>query len=809
MEPEKDTLETRASRAYIAAFSFVGLSVFAYALIEVAAAPFRLDWLLFSVVTIAVASRTEIRIPGRSSTVTLSDTFLFISVLHYGVLPSVVLAGFDAASSSLHYKNRRKVAPFNTAVMSLSVFLSGVLITAFFGETSALNGDARLLIGAAGLLGLVHFLLNSCMIGLVGALRQGRSFAKTWREMYLWASVQSFTAAAAAAAVTKMLTLISFYAFIIAAPFLALIYQTSRIYLEKVMASIKHAEQVAEMYLKTIGAMAMAIGAKDQVSHDHVHRMQIYALGLGRYFKLSESEMEALKAGALLHDIGKLAVPDYILHKTSPLSASEAEKLKSHTIVGAEIIGKVQFPFPVVPAVKHHHEQWDGRGYPDGLQGEQIPITARILATVDCYETAMDQAGIPRESAIALLLKGSGAVFDPAVVSCFLEHLLEFEAEMRAQGIDLFSDRRHRTGNAPGARRVADSGRLAFDKIRSAQQEVNALYDTAQAIGTSLDLRDTFAIFSSRLLDIVPYTTCVLYLKNPDSGVLEAVYVSGRYGERFKSARLGGEKGLTHRVVDSGLAMFNWDPKEDSDAIGLTSTEQYRTAASVPLDKEGETIGALTLYSSDMDAFDLDEIRLMEALTRLASDAIANALQHERREAEALTDPLTGMANARSLKQEFEVCAGRALELGEQFLLLMMDLDGFKQVNDRVGHRAGDAVLREVARIISKQFRSQDFACRYAGDEFVGLVKSSPEALLGMARRIRRAIDSHNFGLEAFDLSIGVSIGCASFGTDGTTLEEMLNVADRAMYLDKAERKAKLSGSLLTRAPETDPFTLM
>ena len=320
MEPKEGNLETRASRAYIAASSVMGLAVFAYALFDVATSSIKLDWLLFSFVTIAVVSRTEIRIPRRPSTVTLSDTFLFISVLHYGVLPSVALAGLDAASISLHYRNRRKVMPFNVAVMSLSVFLSGKLATSLFGGPLELQRDARLLMAAAGLLGLLHFALNSGMVGLVSALRRGRSFVETWRDTYLWASVQYFAAAAAAVAVTKLLTLISFYAFILAVPFLALIYQTSRIYLEKLLASMKHAEQVAEMYLKTIGAMAMAIGAKDQVSHDHVHRMQTYSLGLGRYFNLSAPQMEALKAGALLHDIGKLAVPDYILHKTNLLS---------------------------------------------------------------------------------------------------------------------------------------------------------------------------------------------------------------------------------------------------------------------------------------------------------------------------------------------------------------------------------------------------------------------------------------------------------------------------------------------------------
>src|SRR5258708_12895705 len=109
-------------------------------------------------------------------------------------------------------------------------------------------------------------------------------------------------------------------------------------------------------------------------------------MDLARKFGLSDAEIEALKAGALLHDIGKLAVPDYILNKPDKLTVAEFDKMKVHTIVGAEILTRVAFPYPVVPVVRHHHERWDGRGYPDGLREYQIPITARILSVVYCFD---------------------------------------------------------------------------------------------------------------------------------------------------------------------------------------------------------------------------------------------------------------------------------------------------------------------------------------------------------------------------------------------------------------------------------------
>src|SRR6185295_15195764 len=333
---------------------------------------------------------------------------------------------------------------------------------------------------------------------------------------------------------------VSFYAFIISVPILTVTYFTYKVYIDRIETTNRHAEQMAELHLKTIEALAIAIDAKDEVTPDHVHRVQIYATGLARLFGLSEPELEALKAGALLHDIGKLAVPDYILNKPGPLTPAEFDKMKIHTVVGAEILERVGFPYPVVPVVRHHHERWDGRGYPDGLRGDEIPMTARILTLSDCFDAVREdrnyRKAMTRDEALTMLSEGSGTVFDPDVVRTFLDHLEEFEAEIREKCNE---PQRIQLVQPPGTSRLAnvDNGPMVYERIRSAHREVITLYDIAQTIGTSLDLRDTFAVFSSRLEDIVSYTTCVLYLVRPDSTDVEAAHVAGRDAERFRNKR--------------------------------------------------------------------------------------------------------------------------------------------------------------------------------------------------------------------------------------------------------------------------------
>src|SRR5947209_307686 len=218
---------------------------------------------------------------------------------------------------------------------------------------------------------------------------------------------------------------------VVGAPVLLTVYFVHKQYRDSVRSRV---ESLAAAHRQTVEALAVAINAKDEVTHEHVLRVQTYAAGVARLLGCTESDVEALKAGALLHDIGKIAVPDYILHKPGKLTAEEFNRMKLHTVVGAQILSRVEFPFPVVPVVRHHHERWDGRGYPDGLKGEEIPLTARILSVVDCFDAVREdrqyRRGMTREEACGYLTDNRARQFDPAVVDAFLENLPEYEKEI-------------------------------------------------------------------------------------------------------------------------------------------------------------------------------------------------------------------------------------------------------------------------------------------------------------------------------------------------------------------------------------------
>src|ERR1041384_319251 len=288
-----------------------------------------------------------------------------------------------------------------------------------------------------------------------------------------------------------------------------LIYRSAR---SRLQSKTNEVEALSQLHLATAEALATAIDAKDQTTHCHVRRVQIYAAGMGEVFGLGADEIAALKAGALLHDVGKLAVPPHILNKPGPLTHAEFEKMKIHTVVGAQILGRVDFPYPVIPIVRHHHEQWDGRGYPDRLRGEQIPITARIISVVDCFDSIREdrpfRRGMTMDEAIALLLRGAGIHFDPVVVEQFLKHLPHFDAEIAELGLQ--HQPANHSNEPPIQLSTVDMAQtrergsfIAYDQIKKAHREVYALYEIARTFGTSLDVEHTLEILVDKVGHVV------------------------------------------------------------------------------------------------------------------------------------------------------------------------------------------------------------------------------------------------------------------------------------------------------------------
>lgn len=583
----------------------------------------------------------------------------------------------------------------------------------------------------------------------------------------------------------------------------------------------KEVELLSKLHFATAEALATAIDAKDQITHCHVRRVQVYAARMGKIFGLSKEEISALKAGALLHDIGKLAVPPHILNKPGRLTPAEFEKMKIHTIVGAQILSRVEFPYPVVPIVRHHHEQWDGRGYPDRLKGEQIPMTARIISVVDCFDSVREdrpfRRGMTVDEATALLLRGSGIHFDPKVVDQFINHLPEFDAEIRELGLD------HTSARATSVEPIHVSeidlsqtrergSYMAYDQIKKAHREVYALYEIARTFGTSLDVEHTLEILVDKVGHVVPFDTCVVYFYDDMKGYATARHAVGKYAEVLKGRCVAPGDGVTGFALANRSAVNQLHPSLDFTDLNPGAGIKFHSMASLPLFKDDVLLGALSVYSTELQQYTHDHMRLLETVTRLASDALANSMQHAEAESHALTDLLTGLPNARSLSVRFEEEASRARRTDRGFQVVMLDLDEFKIVNDTYGHKLGDKMLREVAAIIQRQLREYDFLARYAGDEFVALVQEVDGTQIEeLCIRIESVVSQFLMPVgKQGNARVGISIGTATFGTDGDTLDQLLMSADDKMYRMKSSHRMERSLPALPPAqPSSDQDNLV
>lgn len=438
-------------------------------------------------------------------------------------------------------------------------------------------------------------------------------------------------------------------------------------------------------------------------------------------------------------------------------------------------------------------------------------MTARIISVVDCFDSVREdrpfRRGMTLDEATALLLRGSGVHFDPKVVEQFIKHLPQFDAEIEALGLQhtsasILGDDPIHLSEMDLAQTRERGSYMAYDQIKKAHREVYALYEIAKKFGTSLDVEQTLEILVDKVGHVVPFDTCMVYFYDDVKGYATARHIVGQNAEILKGRSIVPGEGVTGFALANRSPVNQLHPSLDFTDLNPEAGIKYRSMAALPLFKDDLLLGAMSVYSSELEQYTNDHMRLLETVTRLASDALGNAMQHAEAESNALTDPLTGLPNARSLALRFEEEASRARRTDRSFQVVMLDLDQFKNVNDSYGHKVGDKMLRDVAGIIQNQLREYDFLARYAGDEFVALVQE----VIGiqveeLCIRIENAVSQFSLSVGGnLHARVGISVGTATFGSDGDSLDELLISADDKMYRMKSVHRLERS---LPPAPPT------
>lgn len=763
------------------------------------------EWMVFGVsaAVCMILSQYRVKLSQSNGYVLIREPAIFWGVIWMGAGAGVLLALAGVLGNFRRGVKSKTRWATEMSTITLTTFISAnffyLLAKYFFGISvypiAANQINLYALIGTLIAAGLVHAFLYSLVYSAFLKLKGNPHILKLWRENYrIVLSIY----------LSCMIVVFGFYLLtnffgllfgLVILPLIVVSHIAYRFHEQTLAQKTKEIRETSRIHLATVESLATAIDARDQIGRGHITRTQIYALGIGKILNLSADEMEALKTGALLHDIGKLAVPDHILNKPGKLTPAEMEKAKIHPTVGALILEKVNFPYPVVPTVKYHHEMWDGTGYPEGLEKEEIPLTARILSVADAYDTLRGsrpyRPAVSREDARKFLINGAGTQFDPKIVDILLRNLRSFEEKIQQLGLEYNAA----LSESGGRLHVSQSpGEEYIEQIKRANREVFTLYELARVFSSSLNLADTYALFVKKISELVSVDTCVIYLLDRSQTFATAKYVVGENRNQIIGRKVKLGHGATGFVLMRREPVYNINPNLDFQSESTARFRQYTAMASIPLLAGENLLGAVSIYSCELGSYEDEHMRILETISRIASDAIAQSLQHAETESKALTDPMTALPNARSLELHFEKETARAKRKRTSLQLLMLDLDGFKAVNDTYGHKVGDRLLKDISKVMRRELRDYDFLARYAGDEFVAVIPETDRAaVIELCQRIERAVRGYRLDVgEGKFTGVGVSLGAASYPRSGETLDEVLIAADKAMYAVKQRRKAAI-----------------
>ena len=649
---------------------------------------------------------------------------------------------------------------------------------------------------------------------MVLASSKGESAIKLWRQEFPWYLPFYLVGAVLAALASWMSAQFGWGTALLLIPFVYTLFRAYTGQMSRLKERQQHLEETEALHLRTIEGLAMAIEAKDQNTHDHLFRVRHYVRSVGRELQLDKLEMQALETAAFLHDIGKLAVPEHIINKPGKLTPDEFEKMKIHPVVGADILERVRFPYPVVPIVRSHHEWWNGTGYPDGLRGADIPIGARVLTVVDCFDALVSdrpyRKGLSGPEALDMIKSLSGRQFDPQVIEAF--ERCHAEAENRAESLvpsgfnALVTEMDVSRGLAPGAGYQAGSdsnepavgaqaelqadrtrpgSRETVNLIASATEQAQALLELSQSIGDALTTRETLSLIASRLRQFVPFDTVALYLRQGD--FLERRFLEGEHSGGFADDKIALGEGISGWVAQSGKPILNGNAavepgcpvlKEGGAALG--------SGLAVPLlDLQGDVFAVLTVFSVTPDSFSRDHLRMLLAMESKLSRAVGNALHRRPAEVDPESDLLTGLPNARSLFLRLGTELTRCSKTDEPVAVIVCDLNDLGDVNERRGQTAGDRVICCVADALRQLCAGSEFVARRGGDEFVLVLPGVSEDALKHRLDLLETTVQSAARRAGHGLRVTASVGTAVSSTHGASAEDLLSLADRQMYLEK------------------------
>ena len=601
---------SRTGYLYLAAVIGAGLAVTAYSAVSLVIEPISNQWVILAALTLLTGS-FSVKVPSIAARISVSDAFVFASVLLFGPAPATVIVASDCFVMSLWLSDASRSplrSLFNLSAVALAIWVAS---HTFFWLAGVRPGDLSHLFPLENhlwqlfALASSYFLLNSWLIAVALAFERRANVVSLWWQNFPWFSLNYFSGVSVAALLVSYTRSVDLSAIGIILPLLLITYLTHRTSLGRIEDSKRHVEQLSDLYLSTVETLVMAVDAKDQITHGHIRRVQIYALELAKLLGVKdEGQLKAIEAAALLHDVGKLAIPEHILNKPGKLTVAEFEKMKRHADIGADLLSAVKFPYPVVPIVRHHHEQWGGNGYPAGISGTDIPLGARILSVVDCFDAlTSDRPYRPRlstEDAFATIIQARGSLYDPLVVDTFIKAYPQIApAAMKAGqetigllNVSSFSDLASTSSPTP------------LERIRVNATETSVLEEYRRGMGIARSSAEALTAAAQCLRQLTAATVFAFYRYDKDLDLLTCENAVGDNQGLLEGLSIAVGTRVTGWSAATRRVSLNADASLDLAQIATRYSPPLRCTLSVPVTNGEQLIGVLTAYACREGAFE-------------------------------------------------------------------------------------------------------------------------------------------------------------------------------------------------------------
>ena len=749
----------------------------------------RPEWSLIACLALIglIAGACKVDVNVRWGRMSLGFTATSLAFLVMGPAPTMLVNSLAALGSLIFNQKEgkrlfslRAVKPhqalFNVSNAIISVWVMSVVYQAaggVYGSVDMRSLPLPLLLSAA-----FYFFVNTYSVSIAIGWSQGMGAGAVWREYFSWTMLGFLVSSSAAAGLWWSYRNIDLgWGALLFMPPAYLIYYALLVRSDKMRNEMQHVRDLNRLNDSIITSLATAIDAKDRYTHKHINRVREYAVAVSEALGLTNDELEAVRIAALLHDIGKLGIPEKILCKPGKLTSEEFEIIKSHVEIGVTILEPVQFPWPVVPVVASHHERWDGLGYPHGQKGEEIPIGARIVSLVDVFDALTSdrpyRKAMPKTKALEILRESAGSQFDPRVVAAF-EQILP-AAEARIAVAEAAAD--------PTV--VLDEVTVKLEEAAEHAREVEAPSPgpttevLTKLLGEFPEEEALLRELTDSIRQALPASTCVVYLQRIDEPGLEVAHVSGMMADELQGMLIQPGEGIAGHVFQHRVIVRNAPAWQDvARRLPLGENLELSSALAVPLEVDDACIGVLALYYTGYNFYRKQHERELQEIAWQIGPAIDSARRAQQHLGRALEDPATGLPNNRAFTHFMRHLAHIARVRDEEFALMLVEVSDPLAPGRRATDHSSADLFQSVGARISETVRQDDYVARWGIRQFAVALPLAGEAeVQALAERLLQF--GSNPGLDLPPASL--LIGSAFFPADGSRLEELLSAASERL----------------------------